>query len=296
MKQVVVVSGKGGTGKTVVTASFAALAGAAVLADVDVDAANLHLLLRPEIRERHAFTAGGKARIDPAACTACGRCLEVCRFDALATDASEKIRVDSLACEGCGLCARVCGPAAMTMETPVAGEWFVSATRFGPLVHARLGVAQENSGKLVAVVREKAREIAEREGRQLLIMDGAPGIGCPVIASLSGVDLALVVTEPTLSGAHDLERVLGLARHFKVRTACVINKWDLNRDNAEMIEDRCRQQSVFLAGRIPFEAGIIGSVMRGVPYIEDGRGAAADSLCGLWDAVSGMLAEGATSS
>jgi MinD superfamily P-loop ATPase len=294
MNQIVVISGKGGTGKTVVTASFAALAEEAVLADVDVDAANLHLLLRPEIRQRHAFKAGGKARIDPAACNACGRCLEVCRFDALATDASEKVRVDSLACEGCGLCARVCAPAAIAMETPVAGEWFVSTTRFGPFVHARLGVAQENSGKLVAVVAKKAREIAEREGRQLLIMDGAPGIGCPVIASLSGADLALVVTEPTLSGAHDMERIVGLARHFKVRTACAVNKWDLNPDNSGRIEGWCREQGVPVAGRIPFEAGIVGSVVRGVPYVEDARGTAAAAIRGVWAAVLGMLTDGAT--
>jgi MinD superfamily P-loop ATPase len=283
MKQLVVISGKGGTGKTVLSASFAALAPNAVLADVDVDAANLHLVLDPEIRERREFIGGSKARVEARTCTACGRCRPICRFDAIAEDGDGIARVDPLACEGCGLCARICPSSAILMEPCVSGEWFVSATRFGPFVHARLGVAQENSGKLVTQVRKKAREIGERDGYDLLIMDGSPGIGCPVIASLSGTDLALIVTEPTPSGVHDLERIAGLARHFKIRAVCAINKFDINPGNTEGIETWCVEQAIPLVGKIPFDPAVVESVARGVPLVEFSRGAAAQSVRALWD-------------
>jgi len=289
MKQLVVVSGKGGTGKTVLSASFAALAGSAVLADVDVDASNLHLLLHPEVRERHSFTAGQKARVEARSCTACGRCLPVCRFDAIAEDERGKARVDPLACEGCGLCSHVCEPSAIVLEPCVSGEWFVSSTRFGPFVHARLGVAQENSGKLVTEVRKKAREIGEREGRELLIMDGSPGIGCPVIASLSGTDLAMIVTEPTPSGVHDMERVVELARHFKIPAVCGINKFDINPANTERIESWCAGNGVPVVGRIPFDAAVMGSVGRGVLLVESSDGPAAQGVRRMWDRIRERL-------
>jgi MinD superfamily P-loop ATPase len=289
MKQLVIISGKGGTGKTVVTASFAALARDAVLADVDADASNLHLLLGAEIQERHAFTAGQKARIDPDRCTGCGRCLAVCRFDALAADANGKVHVNPLSCEGCAFCARICEPGAVAMAPCTPGKWFVSTTRFGPLVHARLGVAQENSGKLVTEVRKKAREIAEREGRGLLIMDGSPGIGCPVIASLSGTDLALVVTEPTPSGVHDMERIVDLAAHFKIPTACAINKYDLNLETSRGIEAWCGRRGVPVVGKIPFDSGVVDSVVAGLPAVEFDRGPAAESLGRLWSEVLHLL-------
>jgi MinD superfamily P-loop ATPase len=290
MKQLVVVSGKGGTGKTVLSASFAALAGGAVLADVDVDASNLHLLLRPEIRERHDFAGGAKARVDAKACSACGRCLPLCRFEAVTQDRAGIARVDRFACEGCGLCVRVCPASAIAMEPGLAGEWFVSETRFGPLVHARLGVAQENSGKLVTVVRNKALEIGEKDGRGLLIMDGSPGIGCPVIASLSGADLALVVTEPTPSGVHDLERIAGLAHHFGVRTACVVNRFDLNPAQAERIASGCAAQGIAVLGRVPFDAEVMASVARGLPLVEWSEGPAAREVRGLWARIKEHLA------
>lgn len=286
MKQLVIISGKGGTGKTVVTASFAALARNAVLADVDVDASNLHLLLRPEIRERHEFVGGRKARVDARKCAACGLCLTACRFGAILADGEGIARIDPLACEGCDFCSHVCETGAIVMEPCVSGEWFVSSTRFGPLVHARLGIAQENSGKLVTEVRKKAREIAEREDREWLIMDGAPGIGCPVIASLSGTDLALVVTEPTPSGVHDMARIVELTGHFKIRTICAINKFDLNPASSERIEDWCRAKSIPVVGRIPFDGEVVTSVVRGLPLVEHSRGAAAEEVRTMWDTLS----------
>jgi len=282
MKQIVVISGKGGTGKTVLSACFAALSRNAVLADVDVDAANLHLLLHPEIQERHIFKSGQKARIDAEKCTGCGLCLPTCRFDALIENSNRKVGVNLLSCEGCAVCFHICPVHAVTMETPTSGEWYVSKTKYGPFVHARLGIAEENSGKLVTAVRKKAREIAEKEGRDLLIMDGSPGIGCPVIASLAGTDLALVVTEPTPSGSHDMERIVELARHFKIAAACCINKYDLNHDNSDGIERWCRAQSIPVLGKIAFDPAVTESVVRGVPYVEYALNSSADEIRRMW--------------
>jgi MinD superfamily P-loop ATPase len=282
MKQIVVISGKGGTGKTVIAACFASLSRNAVLADVDVDAANLHLLLHPEIQERHIFKSGQKARIDAEKCTGCGLCLPVCRFDALVENSNRKVSVNLLSCEGCAVCFHVCPVQAVTMETPTSGEWYVSKTKYGPFVHARLGIAEENSGKLVTEVRKKAREIAEKEGRDLLIMDGSPGIGCPVIASLAGTDLALVVTEPTPSGFHDMERIVGLAYHFKIPAACCINKYDLNHDNTDGIERWCRAQSIPVVGKIAFDPAVTKSVVRSVPYVEYASNSSADEIRRMW--------------
>lgn len=289
MKQLVIISGKGGTGKTVISASFAALARNVVLADVDVDASNLHLLLRPEILERREFTGGRKARIDAATCTACGLCLSVCRFGALSADGHGKARVDPLACEGCDFCSHVCEEGAIAMEPCVSGEWFISRTRFGPFVHARLGIAQENSGKLVTEVRRKAREIGEQNGCDILIMDGSPGIGCPVIASLSGTDLALVVTEPTPSGIHDMKRIIDLARHFKIRPVCAVNKFDLNAESSRQLEAWCAEHGVPVAGKIPFDSEVVASVARGRPLVECSHGPAAAAIRKIWDRVRDQL-------
>ena len=289
MKQLVIISGKGGTGKTVISASFAALAQNAVLADVDVDASNLHLLLQPEILERHDFTGGRKAWVDAALCTACGRCLSICRFGALAAGDDGKARGDPLSCEGCDFCFHICEEGAIVMEPCVSGEWFVSKTRFGPLVHARLGIAQENSGKLVTQVRKTAREIGERDGCDVLIMDGSPGIGCPVIASLSGTDMALVVTEPTPSGIHDMKRIVDLARHFKIRAVCTVNKFDLNPENSGQLEDWCAEHDVPVAGKIPFDTEVVDSVTRGLPLVEYSSGPAAESIRRTWRRVQDLL-------
>jgi MinD superfamily P-loop ATPase len=289
MKQLVVISGKGGTGKTVVSACFAALSHNAVLADVDVDASNLHLLLQPEIQERHVFRSGQKARIDAEKCTGCRLCLPVCRFDALAEDDMGRVSVDPLSCEGCGVCFHVCPVQAVGLEIPTSGEWYVSRTKYGPFVHARLGIGEENSGKLVTEVRKKAREIAEKQGRDLLIMDGSPGIGCPVIASLTGTDMALVVTEPTLSGVHDMERIVGLARHFNIRTACCINKYDLNHENTAGIERWCQEQSIPVVGKIVFDPAVTDSVVRGIPYVEYSSNSSADEIRKMWLSISNLL-------
>lgn len=234
MKQIVIISGKGGTGKTILTASLASLATDKVMmVDCDVDAADLHLLLHPNVKVRFEFRSGQRAILDKEKCIACGKCCEVCRFGAIGRD----FTIDPVSCEGCGFCSRVSAYGAITMEENLSGEWFIS-TRYGPFVHARLGIAEDNSGKLVAVVRQAAKDIAQKE-RKSLIIDGPPGIECPVIAAITGTDLALVVTEPTLSGIHDMMRIIDVAEHFQVPVEGVINKYDLNPENTHSIIDIC---------------------------------------------------------
>ncbi|MFH0753573.1 MAG: ATP-binding protein [Candidatus Omnitrophota bacterium] len=264
MKQIVVLSGKGGTGKTVVTGALAALVDNKVMVDCDVDAADLHLLLTPRIMERHEFKSGVKAHIDQRACVRCGRCLEVCRFEAV----TKNLLIDTASCEGCGLCARICPSQAITMKDNICGEWFVSETRFGTMVYARLGVGQENSGKLVAQIRQKAKEIARKASRDWVIIDGPPGIGCPVMASLSGVNAVLLVTEPTCSGWHDAGRVIDLGKHFKIPVLLVVNKWDINPAVTGQIETYCQDNGVAVAGRLPFDRAVVDAVMAGKTIIE----------------------------
>jgi MinD superfamily P-loop ATPase len=277
MKELVVLSGKGGTGKTSIVGSLAALAEDKILADCDVDAADLHLLLEPVVRQKHQFWSGQVAVIDGEKCTQCGLCQELCHFDAI-----KDFRVDPVSCEGCGFCYRICPAEAITMEENLSGHWFISDTKYGPLVHARLGIAQENSGKLVALVRQQAKEMAEKQGAALIISDGPPGIGCPVISSLSGASLALLVTEPTLSGIHDLERVLGVCRHFGVPALVCINKYDINEDNAAKIEDYCREQGVELAARIPFDNIVTQALVKGQPVVKYSDGPVSRQIKGLW--------------
>jgi MinD superfamily P-loop ATPase len=272
MKELVVISGKGGTGKTSLTASFAVLSGRAVVADCDVDAADLHLVLVPRIKERHDFTSGHQALIRPQDCTGCGTCLDRCRFQAVwkeeRADGEVTYAVDPVACEGCGVCVRACPEQAIDFNENRCGEWMVSDTRCGPMVHARLGVAAENSGKLVSIVRREARRIAEEEQRPLLIVDGPPGIGCPVIASLTGATLALVVTEPTVSGEHDLKRVLELARHFDMAAAVSVNKWDLNPGMSERIENLARRSGAEVAGRVRYDRAVTAAQLQGRAVVE----------------------------
>ncbi|SHM79410.1 MinD superfamily P-loop ATPase, contains an inserted ferredoxin domain [Caldanaerovirga acetigignens] len=273
MKEIVVLSGKGGTGKTTLTASLAALAKNAVLADCDVDAPDLYLLLKPEIRETFEFWGSQKAKINKNKCKECGKCEEACRFGAI-----ENFKVNAILCEGCRVCYNLCPQKAIDMEETLSGHWYISDTKYGPIVHARLGIAEENSGKLVSVVKKAAREIAERGRYEYIITDGPPGIGCPVISSLSGADMALIVTEPTAAGLHDLERVLKLAENFKVAIKVVINKFDLAQEKSKEIEQYCINEGIEVIGKIPFDEEIVRAVSKGVPPVEYSSGPAAEAL------------------
>lgn len=261
IQECVIISGKGGTGKTSVTASFAALsAGRAVLADCDVDAADLHLVLTPKIVAKTDFRSGYEAVIRSETCTGCGTCADLCRFDAIhyvkRPFGKTLYEVDPVACEGCGVCVRFCPAKAIDFPERLCGVWMLSETRCGPMVHARLGAAAENSGKLVATVRQEARCVAAERGLPLIITDGPPGIGCPVIASVTGADRVLVVTEPTVSGEHDLARVLQLARHFEVPTFVCVNKWDINPAMTERIEQAALKAGATVAGRIRYDRAV----------------------------------------
>ena len=295
MKELVVISGKGGTGKTSLVASFAILARQIVLADCDVDAADLHLVLQPNIQQQHTFTGGKKAHIRPGHCTACGKCEELCRFDAVFFDGpgngqiSRTFRIDPLACEGCGVCARFCDEKAIEFAPAVAGQWFVSETRCGPMVHAQLAAGAGNSGKLVTIVRNKAQHIAKERISSLVIVDGSPGIGCPVIASITGASQVLAVTEPTLSGEHDLERVLLLTRQFEIPMAVCVNKWNLNAEIAQRIEDKARSLGTSIISRIPYDPAISDAQRRGVAVVEYGDTPAAQAIrCG-WNEILKLL-------
>ena len=285
MKEVVILSGKGGTGKTSIVGSFAAIAENKVMADCDVDAADLHLLLAPSVKEEKEFRSGQVAVIDEEKCTQCGLCQDVCRFDAI-TD----FEVDPISCEGCGFCSHICPVEAISMKESLSGFWFTSNTKYGPLVHARLGIAQENSGKLVALVRQRAKEIAESDGLDYIISDGPPGIGCPVISSLSGANLALLVTEPTLSGIHDLERVLGVCHHFGIPALVCINKCDINEDNTRQIENYCLNQGVAVAARIPFDNVVTEALVLGQPVVEYSDSKVTQEILRLWQKVTEVLA------
>ncbi|PIS30737.1 MAG: (4Fe-4S)-binding protein [Candidatus Marinimicrobia bacterium CG08_land_8_20_14_0_20_45_22] len=280
MKELVIISGKGGTGKTSLTASFAVLADRSVIADCDVDAADMHLVLSPEIKQSHEFKGGHEAVIRQSDCIACGACLAYCRFDAILMnhEPSGKVKffVDPTACEGCGVCVRSCPVKAIDFPERVCGKWFISETRVGPMVHAKLGIAAENSGKLVTVVRQQARLIAEEQKRSLIIVDGPPGIGCPVIASITGAMIVLVVTEPTISGEHDLERVISLTRHFGIPTHVCVNKWDLNPKMTERIEKKARQNGARVIGRIRYDQGVTDAQMQALAVVETEADSAQD--------------------
>lgn len=325
MKELVIISGKGGTGKTSLAASFAVLEDRPVIADCDVDAADLHLVLSPQVRHREDFYAGHKAVIRSQDCIGCGACLAHCQFGAVLQDnaaggsASSGVksdcencdhcerscsirdhvliremqeemgltgptlfRIDPWACEGCGVCVRFCPVQAIDFPESLCGEWMVSDTRSGPMVHARLGIAAENSGKLVSLVRTKARQIAEEQQRSMVIIDGPPGIGCPVIASITGCSQVLIVTEPTVSGMHDLERVISLTNHFSIPTAMCINKWDLNPEMTRRIEDKARQLGAQIVGRIRYDRAVTQAQMQARAVVETDAPSAED-IRNIWD-------------
>lgn len=281
MRELVIVSGKGGTGKTSVTASLAALADHPVICDCDVDAADLHLILEPKIRENHDFLSGHEAVIRESDCIGCGICQDVCRFGAVIDDV-ETFSIDPIACEGCGVCVHFCPQKAIDFPESLCGKWFVSETRLGPMVHAKLGVAAENSGKLVSLVRTEAKHLAEEENRRLVIVDGPPGIGCPVIASITGASQVLVVTEPTVSGEHDLERVLGLARHFQIPALVCINKWDINEEMTIRIEQKARDLGAGIAGRIRYDQAVTRAQILQKTVVETDAASAQD-IRQIWD-------------
>jgi MinD superfamily P-loop ATPase len=284
VKEIVVLSGKGGTGKTSIVASFASLAPSKVLADCDVDAADLHLLLNPKVKEEEEFWSGQVAFIDEEKCTECGLCQELCHFGAI-----KDFKVDPLSCEGCGFCYQVCPVDAISMKDSMSGHSFISETKYGYLCHARLGIAQENSGKLVALVRQNAKLIAERENLDYIITDGPPGIGCPVISSLSGASLALLVTEPTLSGMHDLERVIGVCRHFGIPALVCINKYDINQENTSEIERYCLKQGVEVVSKIPFDNVVTEALIKRLPVVEYGNGKVSHEIKNLWQIIDHAL-------
>jgi len=315
MKEIVVISGKGGTGKTSVAASFAYLAERPVIADCDVDAADLHLVLGPNPIQHHLFRSGHRARIEPALCNSCGICKTYCRFDAVELnqrtagpqDAGRgpdsahlapgilniphrpgeclagqpqsipgSYWIDPLSCEGCGVCVHFCPTHAIAFDECVCGEWMVSETRCGPMVHAKLGIAAENSGKLVSTVRREARRIATEEERPWIIVDGPPGIGCPVIAAITGSDMVVVVTEPTVSGEHDLNRVLSLAAHFRIPAAVCLNKWDLNQSMTERIEGAAQRAGARLLGRIRYDPAVTKAQLQEMAVVETDTPSAQD--------------------
>jgi len=294
-KELVVISGKGGTGKTSVVACFAALAENVVLADCDVDAADLHLVLEPTVIRSEDFSGGSRARIIAEKCVGCDKCKQVCRFDAVfddgpANDVIDKTyRIDPIACEGCSVCAHFCPAEAIEFGPVVNGQWFICDTRCGPMVHARLGVAEENSGKLVSVVRQQAKKIAQTQNRDLILIDGSPGIGCPVIASITAADMVLIVTEPTLSGLHDLKRVVGLAKHFDIPALACINKWDLNPEVANQIETDAKRLGVQVAGRIRYDRAVTEAQINKQSVVEYTENGVATDIRKLWVQVSGVL-------
>jgi len=282
MKELVILSGKGGTGKTSLTAAFAAISQKSILCDADVDAADLHLLMSPEIKQTTDFLGGGLAIIDHDKCSECGQCIDLCRFDAISDD----FVVDKINCEGCGVCVDLCPEKAIDFPTQTCGQWFVSDTRFGPMIHARLGIAEENSGKLVALVRQQAKEFAQKENINLILTDGPPGVGCPVIASIGGATSLLVVTEPTVSGIHDMERALELAKFFKVPAMVLVNKFDLNSDMSDEIEDTIKKRGLTFIGKIPFNSDFTKSMVQAKTIIEyDDKSDIIQLVKDLWDKI-----------
>jgi len=288
MRQITVLSGKGGTGKTTITASFAVLAKKAVVADCDVDAPDLHMLLHPETIETEEFKGSKLAVIDEARCIKCGLCQEKCKFNAV----TENFIIDSLSCEGCGVCAIVCPTNAITLTERVSGHAYISKTKYGFMAHAMLSPSESNSGKLVTLVRQNAKILAERENCNFIIIDGPPGIGCPVIASVTGVDAGLVVTEPTMSGIHDLKRALQLLEHFNVQPFVCVNTYDINKDNTKKIESFCKENGIDVIGKIPFNPIVTEAMVNGKTIIEySPRSAVAKEIDGIWEKLSTLISE-----
>lgn len=285
MKQFTIISGKGGTGKTTITAAFASLVENAVLADCDVDAPDLHLILKPEIKETVEFSGLKIALKDEEKCTECGKCREYCRFDAIDDD----LKLIDERCEGCGVCEYVCPADAIHLVDRKSGFAYLSETRFGPMSHAELNTAEEASGKLISVVRNNARILADKYNKDLIIIDGPPGIGCPVIAAISGVDLVLIVTEPTLSGIHDMERILGVAGHFDIPAVVCINKFDINPGNTQVIEKYCAEKGLDVVGKIPYDETPTMAMIKEMTVVEFSNSEFSNNIIKIWENIRKKL-------
>ncbi|MFZ5993808.1 MAG: 4Fe-4S binding protein [Thermodesulfobacteriota bacterium] len=285
MKELTIISGKGGTGKTSLVAAFASLAENKVIVDGDVDAADLHLILKPEVKIHEEFKGGQKARINPDLCIACGQCIELCQFQAISSD----FVIDEFGCEGCGVCVHFCPVQAIEFPENICGEWFVSETRLGPFVHAKLGIAEENSGKLITTIRRQAEKLGEDRGLDMILIDGPPGIGCPVIAATTGASAVLVVTEPTVSGVHDLERVGELTKYFKIPAMVCINKFDINLDVADRIEKYCVQEGFELVGKIPYDPIFTEAMIAEKTIIEYSPNGLSEMVRGMWGRIMSVL-------
>jgi MinD superfamily P-loop ATPase len=286
MKELIVISGKGGTGKTSLVAAFSSLAENKVLCDADVDAADLHLIMDPKVVRRADFQAGNSAVINNDLCSECDLCREMCRFQAISADYT----VNPINCEGCGVCVYFCPETAIDFPENTCGEWFVSDTRFGPMVHARLGIAEENSGKLVSLVRQEARKISEEKNLDLILTDGPPGVGCPVIASIGGASAVLIVTEPTVSGKHDMERVAQLADHFKVPAMICVNKYDINLELTRDIENYAKAKGLSCLGRIPFDPVFTKAMIQAQTVFEyDGQSTVGQAIRSTWQRLAEKL-------
>ena len=286
MKEIVVISGKGGTGKTSLTASFAYLGGKDVIvADCDVDAADMHLLLEPDFKDSEDFYSGELAYINQDECIRCGKCADVCRFDAIPIINSQYI-VDPLSCEGCGYCARVCPTKAIVNNSLNVGKWYISNIKTGSImVHARLGIGADNSGKLVAKVKSEAKEIAEDESKKYIVVDGSPGIGCPVVSSLSGASFVVLVTEPSVSGLHDLKRVYELVKKFKIKAGCIINKSDINKNVTAEIEEFLKKENIVHIANLPYNEDFTKAMTNGQTIVEYSNGHLKELIVNSWNLI-----------
>ena len=293
MTELVVISGKGGTGKTSLVGSLAALSQDKVLVDCDVDAADLHLILQNKMQKTIEFIGGKQAFIIDERCTNCGICQEYCRFDAIKYQAenagSERYWIDKHACDGCGVCVRHCPEQAIEFKEVVSGKWYISDTPHGPLVHARLGFAQANSGKLVSLLRQQARLLADKNGFDLIIIDGPPGIGCPVIASITGAGYVLIVTEPSMSAMHDMERLMQLTAHFGIPTGICINKSDINPDLSDQIEKKAQDSNLPVLGRIRYDEAVTTAQVNRKSVVENGDQLAARDIRNLWERIKDAI-------
>jgi MinD superfamily P-loop ATPase len=287
MKEVVVISGKGGTGKTFLTSSLAVISSNKVILDCDVDAANLYLILEHKVLKEEDFLGSQKPIIDYDKCTKCGLCEKLCRFSAI----DEEIKILENLCEGCGLCALICPQDAIQMVEEVNGRVFISDSKYGPFVYAKLGIGAENSGKLVTRVRNLGRDIALSRGLDLILIDGPPGIGCPVIASLTGASFALIVTEPTYSGIHDMQRVVEIALHFGAKVGIVINKCDINLKNTEKIKDYAKAEGLSILGEIPFSEKVAKAITQAKPYPQLYKDEITQKLYKIWQGLEDILNE-----